>query len=203
MKLSAPAVLIAILLCACAPSTSPDPAAQANAAATPAASEAPDAAAGPPPLPAASAQTAPSAATDAAADATPAPASDDEQIVNDAIDANLGDHAKYESVIKQFQQAVAANDAAAVAGLVDYPISVDINGNDTVINDAETFVARYGEFMTPEISKAIVGTKYEDLFVNYKGVMFGEGQAWINGICKDEECNDFDVKVVTLQAGPG
>jgi hypothetical protein len=32
--------------------------------------------------------------------------------------------------------------------------------------------------------------------------MFGRGQAWINGICKDDKCNAFDVKLVALQHGP-
>lgn len=144
--------------------------------------------------------------TGASADETAGTAvalADDDQAVNDAIDEALGDHTKYQAVIRQFQQAVAAKDAATVAGLVDYPIGVDINGKNTVIRDEKTFIAKYDQFMTPEISKAIVETKYSDLFVNYKGVMFGNGQAWINGICKDSKCDAFDVKVVTLQSGPG
>lgn len=100
------------------------------------------------------------------------------------------------------QTAVAADDAAKVASLVHYPISVDIDGKNTILKTEQDFVTRYKEFMTPDIQKTIVETKYGELFVNYKGVMFGNGQAWINGICKDKECQAFDVKLVTLQHGP-
>ncbi len=125
-----------------------------------------------------------------------------DKAVNDAIDSNLGDHEKYQAVIIALRKTVAAGDASGVAELVQYPISVEIDGKDTILKDKAEFVSRYGDFMTPEITKAIVDTRYSDLFVNYKGVMFGNGQAWINGICKDESCDTFDVKLVTLQPGP-
>lgn len=182
MKSSVLAASIAIMLCACTPPASSDPAANR--------SDAPDEVpAGPP-------------ATTGAGSGTTVEPADDAKAVNDAIDAALGDHTRYQAVIGQLQQAVAAGDAATVAGLVEYPISVDIDGRDTMIEDKDAFVARYDQFMTPEISKAIVDTRYGDLFVNYKGVMFGNGQAWINGICKDDQCSAFDVKVVALQPGP-
>jgi len=41
--------------------------------------------------------------------------------------------------------------------------------------------------------------KYGDFFINYQGVMFGRGEVWINGICADSGCKQFDVKVVTIQ----
>ena len=122
--------------------------------------------------------------------------------VSDAIDNNLGDHEKYQAVIKALQNAVAAADAASVAALVDYPISVEIDGKATIIKDERDFVARYKGFMTAQIANAIVATKYSDLLVNSKGVMFGQGQAWLNGICKDDACKALDVKLVTLQPSP-
>lgn len=139
-----------------------------------------------------------------AAHARAAPSGDPagDQAVNDAIDSSLSDHLRYRPVIDALQAAVAANDAAKVATLVHYPIGVDIGGKPVVLKNEREFVARYEQFMTPDIRTAIVGTKYAELFVNYKGIMFGSGQAWINGICKDDRCQAFDVKVVTLQHGP-
>ncbi len=126
-----------------------------------------------------------------------------EAAVDEAIDSNLGDHERYKAVIVALQRAVAAEDAAAVAALVEYPISVQVDGKDRTIKDPAGFIDAYGKFMTPEIRQAIVGTDYKDLFVNYKGVMFGNGQAWINGICKDDRCESFEVKLVTLQSASG
>jgi hypothetical protein len=167
----------------------------------------PDAPAPPAAVDASPPATSPAPADMAAATAAPITSSadapsDTDATVNAAIDAALGDHTRYQPVIAGLQAAVAAGDGAAVARLAHYPFGVSIGGKDVVLRNEKEFVSRYPEFMTPDIRDAIVGTKYADLFVNYKGVMFGSGQAWINGICKDDACKDFDVKLVTLQPGP-
>ena len=151
-----------------------------------------------------SAGAAPAAATQDA-DAAPAPspsvadAVDDPRAVNQAIDEVLGDHARYEAVIRQLQKAVVANDAAAVAALVDYPFATVRDGQPMKIADADAFVREYDRIMTPAIAEAIKRQKYSQLMVNYKGVMFGNGEAWVNGICKDDACKDVNVRVVALQ----
>ena len=139
------------------------------------------------------------------ADAVPAaPASvaevvDDPLAVNQAIDEVLGDHVRYEAVIRQLQRAVAANDTAAVAALVNYPFVTVRDGESLRVADAEAFVREYDRIMTPPIAEAIKRQKYSQLMVNYKGVMFGNGEAWVSGICKDDACKDVDVRVVALQ----
>ena len=139
------------------------------------------------------------------ADAVPAaPASvaevvDDPLAVNQAIDEVLGDHVRYEAVIRQLQRAVAANDTAAVAALVNYPFVTVRDGESLRVADAEAFVREYDRIMTPPIAEAIKRQKYSQLMVNYKGVMFGNGEAWVNGIYKDDACKDVDVRVVALQ----
>lgn len=139
------------------------------------------------------------------ADAVPAaPASvaevvDDPLAVNQAIDEVLGDHVRYEAVIRQLQRAVAANDTAAVAALVNYPFVTVRDGESLRVADAEAFVREYDRIMTPPIAEAIKRQKYSQLMVNYKGVMFGNGEAWVNGICKDDACKEVDVRVVALQ----
>ena len=191
MKIRLLGVSIGLLLCACHPSKDREAEAVAPAPATIDA-----------PATSSEAPAASSEATTPASEVTPTAVSATDQAVNDSIDSNLGDHTRYQAVIQQLQAAVAAGDAAKVAALAQYPFSVDIGGKATVLKNEQEFVARYQEFMTADISKAIVDTKYADLFVNYKGVMFGNGQAWINGICKDDQCKAFDVKLVTLQHGP-
>ena len=139
------------------------------------------------------------------ADAVPAaPASvaevvDDPLAVNQAIDEVLGDHVRYEAVIRQLQRAVAANDTAAVAALVNYPFVTVRDGESLRVADAEAFVRDYDRIMTPPIAEAIKRQRYSELMVNYKGVMFGNGEAWVNGICRDDACKNVDVRVVALQ----
>ena len=191
MKLIPIAVAIALLLSACDPTASIDEksvmSAEASATAKAAA-----------PIPE-SVKPSVEGADESAASSSK---SDAEKEVSDAIDSNLGDHLRYRAVIEDLQKAVAAGDAGAVAALAQFPISVEIDGKRTSIGNARMFAEHYADFMTPDIREAIITTEYKDLFVNYKGVMFGNGQAWVNGICKDNECKSFDVKLVTLQSGP-
>lgn len=191
------ATVATILLSAC-DKPSPAPAAPA---AEPVAADASPSTASEPASPPAGPETA-TAAPEAAA--TPIAATDPagDKATDDAIDSNLGDHTRYRDVIDRFQKAVADKDAEAVAALVYYPFGATIGGKTVVIKDTAGFVAHYDKIVTAPIADVIVKQKYSDLFVNYKGVMFGSGEAWINGICKDNACKAFDVKVVTIQPGP-
>jgi hypothetical protein len=127
------------------------------------------------------------------------PALADEESVNGQIDTVLGDHTQYEPVIRAFQQAVTDHDAEGVAELVGYPIKVSVDGRKITITDAGAFVDNYDAIITPDIADAIAAQDYGDLFVRDQGVMFGNGEAWISGICRDSACGTFDVKVTTIQ----
>ncbi len=187
------AAVAAMLLSGCDKPAPTAPAAeQAPAPAAPATTESTQAPATTEPEPSpAPAQTATAPAADPAAD----------KAVDDAIDNALSDHARYRAVFDELQRAVAAKDAAAVAALVDYPLAATVDGKKTKIEDAPAFVAEYEKIVTPAIADAVVKQKYSDLFVNYKGVMIGNGQVWLNGVCKDRACKQAEVKVVAIQPG--
>jgi ABC-type Co2+ transport system permease subunit len=120
--------------------------------------------------------------------------------VNAAIDNVLGDHAAYEEAIDAIQFAIAEGDAAGVAAWVAYPITVAAAGEPLVLEDEAQFVEHYDDFMTDDIVEAVATQAYEELFVNSEGVMFGNGQVWINGICRDDACAAFDVRIITIQS---
>jgi hypothetical protein len=128
-----------------------------------------------------------------------APSRADEAGVNGAIDRSLGNHALYETAIGSFQQAVAEGSREDVAAFVRYPIVVQVDGRKRTIRSAAAFVVAYDQIMTPDIVAAVKSQKYGDLFVNSEGVMFGDGQVWIDGICLDRGCRHFVPKVITIQ----
>ena len=125
-----------------------------------------------------------------------------EQAVNDAIDRVLGDHARYREVFARLQQAVAAGDAPAVAALVAYPFTTRIDGRQVKLEDAAAFAAHYDRIVTPAVADAIARQKYADVMVSAKGVMLGNGEAWLNGVCRDRACARPEVKVIAIQPGP-
>lgn len=185
-----------LLLAACKPAAEPQPAAAPEPAAVPAEAAAPAADAWASSTPEPIAQT-----HGGAAAPTPAAAgeADDHTEVNQRIGQLLGDAARYETAILAFQQAVAQKDAATVAAMIDFPFKTTVDGKATTIRNAPEFIAQYGRIVTPAMADAIVRQRYSELFVNYKGVMFGSGEAWLNGICVDKACNSFNVRVVALQ----
>ena len=131
-----------------------------------------------------------------------APARAQDQTTDQAIDQLLGDHAAYRQLFLQLQQAVAAHDAAAVAGLVAYPITVTHGGHALTVRSPAAFVKAYDRIVTPRIAKVIATADYERLFVNDQGIMLGDGEVWLNGVCRDKACAKSDAKVVTIQDGP-
>ncbi|NDK38503.1 hypothetical protein DT603_06560 [Pseudoxanthomonas gei] len=193
--------LAALLVCGCGKQEPP--------AALPPAAEIAAPAAVPTPAIAPATNAPPAAST--AAGSTPAAADAslvedsgvDVKLVNASIDKVLGDHGKYQAVIEAYQKAVASGDKAAVAALVRYPLEVTIEGSRTTVRDASTFVQQYDRIITPAIARAVTTQKYAELLVNQKGVMFGNGETWINGICKpgSADCSDFEVRIIAIQAG--
>jgi hypothetical protein len=116
----------------------------------------------------------------------------------------VGNPAKFQEMMANLQQAVAKHDAAAVAALVSYPITVNPHTKTAMkISKPPTFIARYDKIITPHIAGVIEKQKYQDLFVNYQGAMFGKGEVWIAGICKDKECKQTDIRIKTIQNTSG
>ena len=120
--------------------------------------------------------------------------------VDDAITTDLGDAAPYHTAVDAIHQAVADDNAAGVAEWVSYPITVSVGGKALTINDAAQFETEYETIITGDIKDAILTQQWEALFVNADGVMYGNGQVWLNGICKDDACAEFDVKIITIQS---
>lgn len=187
--------LITLLaLAACKPATDSQPATAEAPAST-------DAAAAPADVAAPPAAQAIADSHGGAAEPTPQAQGevDDHSSVNQTISQALGDPAPYEKAILAFQQAVAQKDAATVASLLDFPFETQVDNQAATIKDSSEFIAKYGQIVTPQMAEAITQQRYSDLFVNQKGVMFGNGQAWLNGVCKDDKCEKVEVRVAALQ----
>lgn len=122
--------------------------------------------------------------------------------VNGMIEAVLGDHTRFVAAFDALQLAVTDADAEAVAALVAYPLIVKV-GERREIAAPDEFIAAYDEIMTAEITAAITGQTYEGLFVNDQGIMFGNGEVWMSGVCEDDACEVWDVKIITIQSTDG
>lgn len=140
---------------------------------------------------------------------TPAPASasphqPDTTAIDQSVSANLGDPTKLRETIATLKQAVNQHDAAGVAAMVSYPITINPHTPNAIrIRTPQDFVAGYDKIVTRHIAKVVEDQKYEELFVNYQGAMFGSGEVWLAGICKDKECKQTEIKIRTIQNTSG
>ncbi|KKB11916.1 hypothetical protein VE25_10215 [Devosia geojensis] len=108
--------------------------------------------------------------------------------VNGRIESLLGGSDTFAAAFEVLQDAVETQDKATVASLVRYPLNITLDGRRIAIAGEEEFVARYDEIVTPEVVEAVTSQVYADLFVNADGVMFGDGEVWMNAYCTDRSC---------------
>lgn len=59
--------------------------------------------------------------------------------------------------------------------------------------------AHYDRIFTPQVRRAILDQRYDQLFVNSHGAMFGNGEVWVSEICADQRCATTSaVKIITV-----
>lgn len=131
--------------------------------------------------------------------AAPALAQTDEDVTG-LLSLHFGDAAPFVEAIDAIRAAVEADDAEAFASWISYPFRVTVDGEAYAFEGPDGVVEHYQSMMTDEIRTAIVEQQYKDLFVNSEGVMYGDGQLWLSGICADDACERFDVRIITVQS---
>ncbi len=74
-------------------------------------------------------------------------------------------------------------DRSALVKRVAYPITVDLKARRKVkLRNPAQLLEHFDEVFTPKVLGAIHGQAYEDLFVNYQGMMIGSGEVWFTGL---------------------
>lgn len=84
-----------------------------------------------------------------------------------------------EQFAKQIKDSI--NDKAAFAGLIQYPISIEIGGSQIMIENEESMIDIYDRLMEQNSFKQQIQniyTKY--VFANYMGICVEDGIMWIN-----------------------
>lgn len=123
-----------------------------------------------------------------------APASTQTAAEMDAsLDAAFGVHEPYRQFFEQLQKAVAANEKAAVASMIDYPFRARIKGKAIELRDATHFVQAYDKIVTAKVKHAISSQTYPTMFANWQGVSIGDGEVWFSGVDGNDK-----IKVIAI-----
>ncbi|MWV43708.1 hypothetical protein GRF59_08665 [Paenibacillus sp. HJL G12] len=92
--------------------------------------------------------------------------------------AGIDNPDKFKETFESVQKAVSAGNKEQVAGYILYPLRVNENGKSKSYKDKSEFIADYDHIMTDSVKKALADQKLNTLFVNYQGVMVGNGEIW-------------------------
>jgi hypothetical protein len=107
-------------------------------------------------------------------------------VTNRDATAVIENASEFEAFFKKVQQLAAKGDKAGVAGYVAYPIQVKINGKKVTITTKEQFIKRYDQIFNNKVKNALKNQKVDQTFVNYRGVMVGDGELWFNVSLKNQ-----------------
>ncbi len=128
------------------------------------------------------------------------PSHADEASVDQQIETLLGDAADYKELFYAFKVAVEEGKSDIVVSLATYPLTVTIEGEEATYGSEQELLDAYDSVFTEAIVEAISNQDYGDLFVNSEGVMIGNGEVWISGICEDTACTSAPPRVAVIQS---
>ncbi|MBB3133293.1 hypothetical protein FHS26_000997 [Rhizobium pisi] len=121
-----------------------------------------------------------------------------ENDVYNKIEELHGDAAGFDRPLRQLVRAMRSGDAEAIAGLVEYPLTVKANGETYDVENAEDFVENFDDLVTAETRRTVGRQQYQDLFVNSDGVMLANGAVWMGAVCDDNACQDSHWAIIAI-----
>lgn len=127
------------------------------------------------------------------------PSRADEASVDQQIETLLGDAPDYKELFYAFKVALEEGKSDIVVSLVNYPLTVTIDGEDATYGSEQELLDAYDSVFTEAIIEAVSAQDYGTLFVNSEGVMIGNGEVWITGICEDSACTSALPRVSVIQ----
>lgn len=125
----------------------------------------------------------------------------DEASVDQQIESLLGDAADYKELFYAFKVALEEGKSDIVVSLVNYPLTANIDGEQATYASEQELLDAYDSVFTETIVEAVSNQEYGDLFVNSEGVMIGNGEVWISGICDDSACTSAPPRIAVIQSG--
>lgn len=118
--------------------------------------------------------------------------------VNAQIDTVLGPHEIYQTAVETIQKALAEGNIDAIAGYIPFGEAIKVNGEDVVIADEADLNDRFETLFNDKVIHAVTEQDYGSLFVNQDGIMFGDGELWLTGVCLDDSCADVFINISAI-----
>jgi hypothetical protein len=98
----------------------------------------------------------------------------------------------------KFQRALQVNDRRTISQMVSYSINVNAAGKCKAIGGTTAFLRYFDQIFDSKLRDLVLDQKPENLIINSRGVGLELGAVWFAGICKDNECNSYDIRIITI-----
>lgn len=122
-------------------------------------------------------------------------AADTDKAIDDVLG---GPHAVYATAIADIQKALAEHNVEGIAGYVSFGEPIKVNGQDVTIADLDDLNAKFDTLFNAKVVEAVTQQPYEKLLVKDAGIMFGDGELWINGVCDDDACQLPFINIIAI-----
>ncbi|GGG88726.1 hypothetical protein [Paenibacillus radicis (ex Gao et al. 2016)] len=93
--------------------------------------------------------------------------------------AGIDDPAEFTTYYAKLQKAVKDNKPEEVAKLISYPMNLNKDNKTYAISNKDEFIKKYDRIFTSRVREQLLAQKADKVFVNWKGIMVGEGDLWI------------------------
>ena len=97
-------------------------------------------------------------------------------------------------LLEDLKKRTASRNARATCALVIYPLRIT-GGTIKTIAECE---AGFDHIFNTKVTAAIKSQRFEQLFVNWQGVMVGSGEVWISGVCPDKACRTHSLGIINV-----
>jgi hypothetical protein len=81
---------------------------------------------------------------------------------------------------KELRTAITKQDAAAMAFVVEFPLRINSATGEYSLNDPAALQSHFQEVFPAAVRKAILDQKVEEMFCKDEGVMYGNGEVWVD-----------------------
>lgn len=122
-------------------------------------------------------------------------AADTDKAIDDVLG---GPHAVYATAIADIQKAMAEHNVEGIAGYVSFGEPIKVNGQDVTIADLDDLNAKFDTLFNAKVVEAVTQQPYEKLLVKDAGIMFGDGELWISGVCDDDACQLPFINIIAI-----
>ena len=98
------------------------------------------------------------------------------------------------AVFNEMKSSVARDDRKSLCRLANYPLRTSAGR----IGQESLCRARHRTIFNDRVVSAIRAQKFEELFVNWQGIMIGDGEVWLAVVCHDSACRRKRLGIMTV-----